>query len=76
MNYGVVDELRAQGYLVDTTVHGPGRKSGAKAQMWVQPVKTSDTWEVQVWDYHKRRRLELETSIASSMMRTDWQRSG
>jgi hypothetical protein len=31
-------------------------KSGAKVQIWVQPGKTPNTWEVHVWDYHKRRK--------------------
>jgi hypothetical protein len=31
-------------------------KGGAKVQIWVQPGPTADTWEVYVWDYHKRKK--------------------
>ena len=30
--------------------------NGTKVQIWVEPGATSDSWELHVWDYHKRKK--------------------
>jgi hypothetical protein len=66
---------RAQGRA--STDRGARGESGAKVQIWVQPGTTADTWEVYVWEYHKRKKcwraaadLERRPIDAYKMART------